>query len=337
MNTIHNTLLLFFLVNAAVSFVDILIIIIKSGALNPYIYQGLRQKYFIGTGDYIKGIFFDTSTTNAIVNAFAVIYFLKRKKYLPSLICMIVLLLTCSNLTNIMLFVTFIFMFIFNSTRSEKSIISICMFMLILFLVKVSPQNNQYSFEVFKNIFRKPLTVKPFAPPAPLINSVVQKKDTANPEQTKQSIAKAHLDSVSTILFQASQNIKTSPQEKIIVSKKPFIPKPNINEPEYQTNKDTTTIQRELVTLMHKTVEDNTLEYLKECAQHTPGKLISLKQTFHFFQLHPAKIFTGTGMGNFSSKMAFRASALKVSGGYPQKYAYINEDFKNNHFAIFLY
>jgi hypothetical protein len=45
---------------------------------------------------------------------------------------------------------------------------------------------------------------------------------------------------------------------------------------------------------------------------------------------------TGTGTGNFSSKLAFRASGLKTSGGYPERFTYLSEAFKENHFTVYL-
>ena len=44
----------------------------------------------------------------------------------------------------------------------------------------------------------------------------------------------------------------------------------------------------------------------------------------------------GAGMGNFSSKLAFRASGLGFSGGYPAKYIYIYHDFLVNHLDLYL-
>ena len=95
---IHQTITVFFLLNALVSLIVFFGIIVKTGTINPYLYQGEYQKYFIGTGDYIRGISFDTSTTNAVLNAFGVIFFLMKKNPLMVLLCMIILLLTGSNL-----------------------------------------------------------------------------------------------------------------------------------------------------------------------------------------------------------------------------------------------
>ncbi len=41
-------------------------------------------------------------------------------------------------------------------------------------------------------------------------------------------------------------------------------------------------------------------------------------------------------MGNFSSKLAFKATGLTFSGGFPAKYIYINRDFLVNHLDIYL-
>jgi hypothetical protein len=52
--------------------------------------------------------------------------------------------------------------------------------------------------------------------------------------------------------------------------------------------------------------------------------------------VHPLKIFAGDGMGNFSSKLAFKASGLGIIGGYPVKYAYVSPDFLVNHLDLYL-
>jgi len=117
---IHRTIVVFFTINAIFSLFNLLAIIVEIHNINPYTYQGEYQKYFIGTGDYIKGITFDTSNTNAVLNAVGVIYFLNKKKPLLLLMCMGTLLLTCSNCINIVLMSILLILFIFKSTRDQK-------------------------------------------------------------------------------------------------------------------------------------------------------------------------------------------------------------------------
>jgi O-antigen ligase len=68
-----------------------------------------------------------------------------------------------------------------------------------------------------------------------------------------------------------------------------------------------------------------------------PGKLVAFQQTFRFLKQHPAKLLTGAGIGNFSSKLAFRATAMNLTGNYPVRFAYINDDFKLNHLDLYAY
>jgi hypothetical protein len=68
-----------------------------------------------------------------------------------------------------------------------------------------------------------------------------------------------------------------------------------------------------------------------------PGKAIGLLQTgtSSWFNI-PDKILLGNGMGNFSSKLAFRATGLGFAGGFPHKYVYINQAFMLNHLDLYL-
>ena len=149
---LHATLGTFFLLNAVISFIQLLLICIETGYLNPYTYQGIQQKYFINTGDFITGLSFDISTSNALINALAVVYFLSRSRLQATLLCMTALLLTVSNFTNIILLLVFLYLLFFSSTRSQKSIIVVCIFLLIIFMAKVSPQNNMYLKETYERI-----------------------------------------------------------------------------------------------------------------------------------------------------------------------------------------
>ncbi|TWI98712.1 hypothetical protein JN11_02900 [Mucilaginibacter frigoritolerans] len=332
--TLHSTVLVFFVINAVVSFYNIGIIIHEIGTINPYRYQGEYQKYFISTGDYIKGLTFDISTTNAVINAFGVIYFLSRKNAVMVLACMAVLLLTGSNFVNLALLSILGFLFIFKSTRDQKSLIVICLMFLVIFLVQVSPQNNKYVGETFKDIIHPPRP--PFAS-----RVIALKKDSIpTPEDIKRKFAQNYLDSIKAIRNKAAINKHTYPELPGVIKTEQgriLIPVADINTRPYQTPTDTSNEQRLLLAFIdnHKTV-------LALSGRDTfqpgglPGKAISLLQTVKFLQHHPAKIIAGDGMGNFSSKLAFKATGLGFNGGYPAKYAYINNDFLLNHLDVYL-
>jgi len=330
---LHNTILIFFIINAIVSLATIIYIMVDAHAINPFRYQGQYQKYFLGTGDYIKGVTFDISTTNAVINAFGVVYFLTRKMPLMVLTCMIVLLLTASNFMNIALMLVLAGLFAFKTNRDQKSIIVVCFMFLIIFMAKVSPQNNQYVHETFKNAIH---------PPKPPFNTIAVKvtDSSKNPGYIKRQFAKHYLDSLKAIL--AKNNIsnhaiaiipamlpKTTTGRVVLVGA-------DINTPPYQTPTDTPAEQRKLLAFVNLHKADLPLSGHEAYEPHAPGKIIGSIQTLHFLKTHPTKIMAGSGIGNFSSKLAFKATGLDFSGGFPAKYIYISRDFLVSHLDVYL-
>ena len=335
---IHRTIFLFFILNAIVSLITFATIAWQTGTINPFQYQGEFQKYYIGTGDYIKGITMDTSTTNAVINAFGIFYFLTRKNILPCLLCMLVLLLTGSNFTNILFSFALVYVFIFQTNKDQKSLIVACIMLLVIFLVKVSPQNEQYIFQWYKDYFKKEVVYQP-------INSSVNPPTQSNiiltDDEIKQKTATTYLDSVDKASNPDKQYKiigNLSPAVVSQVTGKPEIPKPDINSAPFQHKQDTTETQRTLLNFI--VVNRSALKLSSKDDSFKPkypGKILALQQTVNYLKQYPDKTLTGTGIGNFSSKLAFRGTAMKIAGGYPEKYAYLNNDFKTNHFDLYLY
>lgn len=357
--TIHRTIIIFFILNAAISFFNLAAIICETGSINPFTYQGQYQKYFIGTGDYIKGLTFDTSTTNAVLNAFGVIYFLTKKNMSMLFVCMIVILFTGSNFTNIVLLICFALLFIFRSSRDQKSLIAACTMFLIVFMVKISPQNYMYVHEGFKNTFHLKF-LQTATPPAgkPNLPLTLMPDKWLTPDEIKQKIAQRHIDSVYVATHPPKPLLKVNPypqsaftaskavvdarisdpgkQLKILEGGRIIIPQPNINSKSYQHIADTNAYQKQLLAFVdvHKT--SLPLSGRSYYESDLPGKAVSGLQTISFLGHHPSKILTGDGVGNFSSKLAFKVSGLGFAGGYPQKLIYVNPDFLSNHLDVFL-
>jgi hypothetical protein len=330
---IHRTILIFFVLNAAFSLFNLATAILETGALNPYTYRGLHQKYFIGTGDYIKGLTFDTSSTNAVLNAFGVIYFLTKKNTVMLFVCMAVMLLTASNFTSMILLIVLAILFIFRSSREQKSLILICLMFLVVFMARISPQNNIYVSETFKNTFHLKFLERP--PSHELKTPITLTPDSLlDPYQRKEKIAWRYIDSIYVvnhpIHLKASNAILKTDAGRI------FIPKPNINGEPYQHITDTTPYQRHLLAFINAHKSSMPLSAKNDYPSSVPGKAIGFLQTIHFLHQHPYKIITGDGIGNFSSKLAFRASGLGFAGGYPLKYSYLSPDFISNHLDIYL-
>ena len=214
----------------------------ETGSLNPYTYQGNFQKYFIGTGDYIKGISFDTSTTNAAINAFGVFLFLEKRKWGMLLLCLSCLLLTGSNLVNLLLLICLVFLIFFRTGKDQKSIIILCMIPMIVFWARVSPQNNNYIASAYKKLTGSQAAVTR-EKEIPLIQ---QPDDFLTPDQKKEKFALLYLDSIRKVLtdrFEAAQG--SADFAYFAAEEKPVVPVANIHSAAYQHKDDTNTLRRE--------------------------------------------------------------------------------------------
>ncbi len=335
---IQKTIIAFFVLNVAVSFINLIVIIWETGSLNPYRYQGMFQKYFIGTGDNIYGISFDVSTTNAILNAFGVIYFIDKKNMTMTLLCMATLLLTGSNFTNILITGVLLFMFLFNSNREQKSLMLMCMFFFIVFISRVSPENNNYAIKYFNNSAQVKEEQQLNAITDPL--AYMEKPDSLlTGDEKKEKIARLYLDSLGKQLklrayLKENQSLKYG---IVLADTRPVIPKENMNGEKYQRKSETSALQHNLIKFVKKEVTKNHIDTSRLTAGNQPGKFIAFDETYHYILNHPGMWITGAGTGNFSSKLAFKTTALGISGHYPLKWQYINNAFRENHFALYMF
>ncbi len=338
---LHTTVSLFFILNAIFTICQLIWFMWDAGSINPYTYQGMNQKYFIGTGDLLRGITFDVSTTNALLNAIAVLYFLDRRKIYWLLLCMATMLLTASNFTNVSLFVVLFLLFIFQSDRNQKSIIIVCLLMFITFLAKISPQNKHYLTYVWQKLADQKIdTILPVTTP-PLLSRLPD--SVLNTEEKKKKIATLYLDSVYNSqpgkrkeAASSGDEINELPVTITTLRAKPSIPKANIHTEPYQRKRDTSAFRKNLIAfgVFNIPAFDTSLRNTQK--KQLPGKLIALQQTLHFIKAHPFKFLTGAGIGQFSSKLAFRTTGLQFAGGYPHSFAYINNDFRDNHLNLHL-
>lgn len=330
---IHRTILVFFVLNAVFSFYNIAHIIWETGAINPYRYQGQYQKYFIGTGDYIKGLTFDTSTTNAVLNAFGVVYFLERKSPVMVLVCMAILLLTGSNFVNVTLLAVLTFLFAFKTTKDQKSLVVACTMFLVIFMAKISPQSNGYVIDTVKNTLlhqKKPVQVE---------TAATTDMNISESEKFKHQIARRYLDSMGTILATRLHPTPAAVSTRILPAGeggRPFVAGPDINTPPYQTPTDTTVEEGKLLKFIAANKSELPLSKQIYFNPGRPGKVIGFTQTADFFRSHPGKLIIGNGVANFSSKLAFRATALGFAGTFPLSRVYINKDFLLNHLDLYL-
>lgn len=274
---IHRTLEVFFLLHIAFSLIAFGWICIDCGSINPYTYMGLHQKYFISTGDFIRGISFDSSVTGALISAFGLFYFLYRGRHLLCLACMVVLLLAGSNFIDLLVAGIFLVIFIFHTDRLQKSMILVCLLALVVFWGKVSPENKDYAEELLNRFEGKEASV--YIPSVhPKFNEFTEKTDVV----TRRQVFTSFQDSVYT----------------------------------------------------HSALDSLHRQYT---GWDRSGKWIAFEELGDFFRRHPARVLLGTGMGNFSSRLAYRTSGLNINGGYPPGWRYLHPFFRDYYLYIYLY
>jgi hypothetical protein len=163
---------------------------------------------------------------------------------------------------------------------------------------------------------------------------------TLTPAERKEKIARAFLDSVFIVGSPKTKLTTGTKQVKDTTVKtstgRIIIPIANINSMPYQHVADTTAYQHQLLSFIQLNKANLPIAGKDNYTPHLPGKAIGAMQTVSFLGSHPLKLITGDGIGNFSSKLAFRASGLGFAGGYPQKFIYTSPDFLRNHLDLYL-
>ncbi|MDB5250969.1 MAG: hypothetical protein JWP27_138 [Flaviaesturariibacter sp.] len=316
---IVRTIAVFFILNAIVSFTQLGLIMWETGALNPYRYQGNFQKYFVNTGDYIKGISFDTSTTNAAINALGVLFFLQKRSWLLLTTCLLTLVLTGSNLVNILLLANLVLLFIFRSGRDLKSVLTLCFLPFVFFWARVSPQNSDYVGKLSASLFKGPKQER-----ARTDTAASKPVLAPSEEEMRMAFARQYLDSVGRKIIDT---------RSIASEEKPVLPTDNIHTPPFQHRDDTNAVRR---MWFHYVAETGIRVDSIQASSTVPGKVQAMQQTISFLSTHPAKAATGAGPGNFSSKLAFKTAALGIGGSYPETYRWIDPSFSSNHLALYL-
>lgn len=318
---LHRTISLFFILNISVSIIMLVAIMFETGSLNPYTYLGMQQKYSINTGDYIKGLTFDISTTNALISGFGIFYFIYIKRMLMALACTVSLLLTTSNITIIMVLLVLVIIFIFRSDRIKKSIILVTVLLSVVFFKKISPDNLHYMSHSSTGL--------------------VQQNDGTNTEPKKHvkrlltedeikfRIAQRHIDSIYVVqqiaiekdsvrlknLWAALQEFRTTDIPRFVL----------------EEEKDAKSKKNIISRILNRKQSD----YRSYSESNLPGKLIAYFQTIAFLKDHPSKLITGNGTGNFSSKVAFKVAGMSWAGTYPEEFRYIDPAFRNNHLSVY--
>ena len=67
------------------------------------------------------------------------------------------------------------------------------------------------------------------------------------------------------------------------------------------------------------------------------GRWIAWQELAKLYKDHPGQLLLGAGMGNFSSRLAFKTAAVNIEGSYPGRERYIHPLFRDNYLYLYLY
>ncbi len=333
---LNKTITAFFLLHIILIFGNLLHIMWQTGTVNPYTFKGFNQKFYLSTGDSIFGITFDSPVTTAAIAAFGVIYFLYNHKYFFSLLSMTALLIMFSNLTNIFLLLVLGSAFIFRTDRIQKSMAVIFLTMTILFISKVSPQNNEYVVSFVYKLIGKAY----YLPPVKIITNDELKTlpdSVLTSEQQRQKIGLLFIDSLYGLKKLANAKNKNEPGPLDSIANLKALLRPQSVFYQYRPSAAVAAKENRFGSFLKENYPGKVNDSLLASKDwEKPGKQISFEETVQFLQKDKKNLLLGSGIGNFSSRIAFKASALGIAGSYPVKYRYIHPLFMMNHLYIYL-
>lgn len=275
---LHRTVRVFFILNSAFILISFIVVCFQAGTINPYTFEGQHRRFYIMTGDLMRGVGLDGSVAAAMTGAMGFVYFLYRKSLSAALFCLATVLLCGSNTVAIMLIVISVVVFIFHTDRLQKSMIVVSFLLTAIFWAKISPQNGQYVQEILKRVDKRNV----YVPPVPIPNAknfeFVESKAVVKKEAAMVSFEK---------------------------------------------------------TLYPRQIEDSFKLRYKN--YNRSGRWIAWQQMVQFFEGHPGLIPFGTGMGNFSSRLAFKTTALDIAGSYPEARRFIHPWFRDNYLYLYVF
>lgn len=328
---LHRTVQLFFVLNAIVSISTLLGIILITKS-NPYTFEGMDLKYHTSTGDSIKGILFDFSSTNAVINVFGFIYFLYKQNFKTALLCLIVLLITTSNVNNVVLSGVLILIVVFHKNKLFKTVAVCSLGLIVIFYAKITPTNTEYMNNEFNKTSSKKM-------PLPVVsNSEPAKKEPSAEEVKRQQTEIFQRYYISNVAKKVSRN-NSDNQRNINIA----INKLHSREREIQSQTDP--VFKEQMQLKQRNLADYMKDFYHDTAivisefqgKDYPGKLMSCVQTVHYILSGIKPCIFGAGAGMFSSKTAFKASGIGTFGKYPAQFKYLSPEFSENHLRIYCY
>ncbi|MEP6468028.1 MAG: hypothetical protein ABJB05_17080, partial [Parafilimonas sp.] len=188
---------------------------------------------------------------------------------------------------------------------------------------------------IYFNSFKHILNSAPDTHPANASMPLTERpENTLTTEERKQKTAMLYLDSIYSL---NSKKLTLANIVTVAPTRNLVIPTNDINTPAFQHKSFVTPVEENMFQFINAHSSSLPMSAGSESINQYPGKIIAWQQTYKYLNHHPGKIMAGAGIGNFSSKLAFKASGIHIAGAWPTKFEYINDAFLQNHLDVYLY
>jgi hypothetical protein len=300
--TVEHTIRAFYLLNFAVSLFFLALLIFHPIWLSFW-GQGKDISFSDpSAGDAILGISFDSSTMNATINCLGLIYFLYKKDYLFSFICLSIIIFCTSNVSFIIILGALVLMVITVRSNRLRINSAVAAFALVFLYLAASASNRLYIHDYFVQLY------------------ILNKNPDLRFKNGKRILKNGNIHSPHLSQQDSIRNIYSFDRNKLKIAISQLF-----------------SLEDQFKILESPGDSTTYLSLSNEDLDTKPGKLISFFQTYNYLKNSPGRAYFGAGIGNFSSKLAFRAAGTKIIGSYPEKYVYSSPAFRYNHLRTFNY
>jgi hypothetical protein len=326
---LDGTLKLLVILNLIVSFADLVHVMWKTGALNPYS-QISPPPYGVSSGDLIGGIFGKLHLVNTIISVLLLVYFAYRKNVIYVILALIPFLLTGSNLATLILIAVVAVMVVTARGTMRKYATLVCVPLIVLFYMKITKDNYRYMVKTINSLIKHGRDEA-----ADTLTGIAAK----NEAPTKEKLVYEYIAYKQKQHEEGSANLtpaKDSARTTIYNVIEQYEKQEKLNE-----QKETDYVYKRKELLLLSKQNDPFFEYgrLKSYDfEKEPGKLTSFKQTYAYLSGDWRRMLLGAGPGSFSSRTAFITSGIvddsRLLSLIPR---YETKEFIENHKSIFKY
>ncbi|HRP31661.1 MAG TPA: hypothetical protein PKV73_07205 [Agriterribacter sp.] len=310
---VHNTIKVFFTINFLVSLFFLSLLLFQPSLLTFWNHGSDISFSHPSAGDAILGVSFDASTVNAAINCMGLLYFIYRNEYKYCLICLLTIALCTSNVSFLLVSAILSLMFVTVRTKKLRLVVFTTGIVLVLSYLVMSPNNRQYIRNYFVQLY--------IVNKNPEILTATEKELNFPPIKDSSKINIDSLETFRNIVLRQAEEERRKKMDSVYSFNEKKLGKAVTN----------------LFSVKKKVPDDGIpqLVLTNEDFMSKPGKLISFFQTYNYLTSGIKNFIFGSGTGNFSSKLAFRASGVNIQGTYPAKYQYISPEFRENHLKTF--